>query len=194
MLGGRGERGEGREGGVLGNADREGVQPTPATSPRPDPAPPLQVFAWLMRLNGKQELADSIELVLEQVTTSKRSSRPRSGQQQQQQQLSRVNSKGKKVFLPTPPPPAACIPRCTNVLKGAEAAKKAAQGLGLSTEFAPVNAVATGYGRAVCALLQDALELTRKRLLVAVREPQRPVREAGQARGRRPGGRAQRCF
>lgn len=55
---------------------------------------------------------------------------------------------------PTPPRAPQLVPTCANLLKGAESVKKAAQALGLSTEFAAINAVAAGYGRAVCGLLQ----------------------------------------
>ena len=77
---------------------------------------------------------------------------------------------------PSPPRPSAkpapcTVPSCTNVLKGAEAVKKAVQAVGLSTEFAPVNALATGYGRAVCSVLQDMLDLVATKVQPAARRP-----------------------
>lgn len=88
---------------------------------------------------------------------------------------------GQEVASPSlaPTPPATSrhaasvhtIPSCTNLLKGAEAVKKAAQALGLSTEFAPVNAVATGHGRAVCGILQGMLDVAWAKLAPAARKP-----------------------
>ncbi len=118
----------------------------------------LHVIAWLMRLNGKSDAASAIEAHLELVpaphTPSARlaaASRPASSTPA----ASASNSTK--------------LPMCTNILKGAEAAKKGAQMLGLSTEFAPVNALALGHGRAVCGLLQDALAVAVQRVPLAVR-------------------------
>ncbi|GFR43642.1 hypothetical protein Agub_g4743, partial [Astrephomene gubernaculifera] len=119
----------------------------------------MHVMAWLLRLNGKADGAAAIEANLE--------------------------------LVPAPRAPTACLaaaaagrsvgaasagqqlPMCTNVLKGAEAAKRGAQLLDLNTEFAPVNAIALGHGRAVCGLLQDALALSVQRVPLLVRPPQR---------------------
>lgn len=118
----------------------------------------LHVLAWLMRLNGKSDAASAIEAHLELVpaphTPSARlsaASRPASSTP-----AASASSSTK-------------LPMCTNILKGAEAAKKGAQVLGLSTEFAPVNALALGHGRAVCGLLQDALAVAVQRVPLAVR-------------------------
>ncbi|KAJ9523815.1 hypothetical protein QJQ45_020002 [Haematococcus lacustris] len=76
---------------------------------------------------------------------------------------------------PCPPPMQACMPVCMHVLKGAEAAKRAAQAAGLSTEFAPLTALAAGYGRATCSLLQDALDAVHKVVpLQPGKPPKRP--------------------
>lgn len=80
---------------------------------------------------------------------------------------------GANGLSPSPPPPPACIPVCANLLRGAEAAKKSAQGAGISTEFSPVTALAAGHGRAVCSLLQDMLEATAARVPVVARRPVR---------------------
>ncbi len=63
------------------------------------------------------------------------------------------------------------VPSCTNLLKGAEAVKHAAQAMGMSTEFSPVNAVATGHGRAVCAILQDMLDAAWQLLQPTPKKP-----------------------
>ena len=49
------------------------------------------------------------------------------------------------------------LPSSSNLLRGAGAVKKAAATIGLETEFAPVQAIALGHGRAVCSLLHDML-------------------------------------
>ncbi|MEW5299511.1 MAG: hypothetical protein WDW36_002522 [Sanguina aurantia] len=72
---------------------------------------------------------------------------------------------GTSGLQPTPPPqppaaaPPPAIPVAIHVLKGAESVKKAAAAAGLATDFAPLLAVASGHGRAVCGLLQDMLAL-----------------------------------
>ena len=57
------------------------------------------------------------------------------------------------------------LPSSTNLLRGAGAIKKAAQAIGMETEFAPVQAIALGHGRAVCSLLHDLLLLVFERIV-----------------------------
>ena len=85
------------------------------------------------------------------------------GKQRRSSRLASEN--GGKASLPDEEPPRSdspapgrlvrcMLPTCTNVLKGAEAIKKAVQGVGLGTEFAPVNLIASGHGRTICSILQ----------------------------------------
>ncbi|GIL47112.1 hypothetical protein Vafri_4022 [Volvox africanus] len=117
----------------------------------------LHVLAWLLRLNGKSDGATGVEAHLEFIPAARA---PTGG---------RVGG-----AAAAPAPGSHKVPLCTNVLKGAEAAKRGAQVMGLNTEFAPVSAIALGHGRAVCGLLQDALALSVQRVPLAVRPVQRP--------------------
>ena len=160
----------------------------------------LAVFAWLLRLISRAELAQPLEAQLEYVPapggkmravssvngaaappslSPKPPQEKRSGstdgnvKQRRSSRLAAENGGNGSPPLSDPqafsPPrvttPAAAtlgsircmVPTCSNVLKGAEAIKKVVHGVGLSTEFAPVNAIALGYGRAICSILQASL-------------------------------------
>ncbi|EFJ50892.1 NimA-related protein kinase 6 [Volvox carteri f. nagariensis] len=117
----------------------------------------LHVLAWLLRLNGKSDAAGGVEAQLEFVPSARAPTAGRAG--------------GTAAALA---PASRQVALCINVLKGAEAAKRGAQVMGLNTEFAPVSAIALGHGRAVCGLLQDALALSVQRVPLAVRPMQRP--------------------
>ncbi|KAG2445635.1 hypothetical protein HXX76_000245 [Chlamydomonas incerta] len=133
----------------------------------------LAVLAWLLRLNGKPDAAAAVEANLELVPAARAPT-------------ARLAASARANGAPGAPAPGQ-LHTCTNLLKGAEAAKKGAQVLGLSTEFAPVNAIALGHGRAVCGLLQDALALTAGRVPLAVRPLGRaaeaPAEEVAEADG-----------
>lgn len=161
----------------------------------------LSIFAWLLRVGGRPDLAPPVEGMVEMraIPGTRRAggggagapTHPPSGRQgihksgsggsrgardggRSAAAAAAVGNGDANGLSPTPPPPPACFPVCTNLLKGAEAAKKAAQGVGLSTEFAPVTAVATGHGRAVCSLMQDMIDATVARVpIVAKRPPKR---------------------
>ncbi len=64
-------------------------------------------------------------------------------------------------------------------VQGAEAARRAAQAAGISTEFAPVSAVASGHGRAICTLLHDALEAAGRRVPLVMPKPRHHRAAAG---------------
>eukprot|EP00798_Chlamydomonas_sp_ICE-L_P023850 gene23850-9406_t len=132
----------------------------------------MAVFAWLVKLNGKPELAAAIEQHIEQVPVPGRAraqppaqppppaSAGKSPGRSSRSTKVAANPTAAELAHGLAPGPPDTTPSCTSLLKGAEAVKKAAQGLGMSTEFAPVNALATGYGRAVCAVMAEALEQT----------------------------------
>ena len=153
----------------------------------------LAIFAWLLRLISRAELAQPLEAQLEYVpapggkmravssvngATAPPSLSPKPPQEKRsgstdsnvkQRRSSRLAAENggngssplddPQAFSPprVTTPAAATLPTCSNVLKGAEAIKKVVHGVGLSTEFAPVNAIALGYGRAICSILQASL-------------------------------------
>ncbi|PNH01777.1 hypothetical protein TSOC_012296 [Tetrabaena socialis] len=124
----------------------------------------LHLLAWLLRLNSRPDAAAAVEAHLEivpaaQAPTARLAAASRSG----------------GGGAAAAPPPSHRLPLCTNVLKGAEAAKRGAQVLGLSTEFAPVNAIALGHGRAVVGLLQEAVAASVRRVPLGVRPLGRPA-------------------
>lgn len=116
----------------------------------------MHIFAWLLRVNNKQEAASQVEKFIDFAATG-RSSTPPAG-------------KGSKKSATS-----AMAPMCNNLLEGSSCCRKAAQSLGLSTEFAPVNAIAPGHGRAVCTILQDVLDMTYKKLQLSCRQPKHVV-------------------
>jgi hypothetical protein len=156
----------------------------------------LHIYGWLLRVGGRSDLAATLDEHIELRTCPGRRAAPVTGpaslpaspppaagdsQQGGRRNISRtrmpsMNSTSSPVsngHAPAPPPAqqAAMAPICTNILWGAEAVKKAAQAAGLSTEFAPVSAVASGYGRSACGLLQDAIDLAARKVPLAPRRP-----------------------
>ena len=187
--------------GVSGNGDLEQKQQLGIL---------VSVFAWLLRMLGRADVAQGLEALLEHVPSPR--GRTRRMVQSAVQSLSPQPPPGKRSGTPSgkpqrggaraktesseregggghhspdsngsSPPSASsaaaltlspcAVPSCLNILKGAEAVKKAAQAVGLSTEFAPVNAIAVGYGRAVCSLLQEMLNAAVEKVQPAARRP-----------------------
>lgn len=122
----------------------------------------LAVMAWLLRLNGRMELAQQVEALLAQAPASAAAGGGRGGGSARRPAAAASSRSGD---IP------ATLPVCSSAGKGAEAARKAAQAVGVSVEFAPLHALSAGHGRAVVAVLQQLLDITAAKLSLRCRPP-----------------------
>ncbi|GAX74762.1 hypothetical protein CEUSTIGMA_g2209.t1 [Chlamydomonas eustigma] len=153
----------------------------------------MAIFAWLLGLAGKSDLAQVVESQLELVpgpswlrarhptqpqppssikrSTSGGSNKPRGTRISSAKTNTEGGGCGSTPDASLGSATSGTVPSCVNMLKGAEAMKKAAQAVGLSTEFAPVNALALGHGRAVCSMMQDLLGVAVSKVQPSARKP-----------------------
>ncbi len=148
-----------------------------------------QVFAWLLRIGGWQNLAAPVESHIELRTPPSRAAGRSGSRGRAATDAAGEPDSGR---APAPPPQRQGVPICTNVLQGAEAARRAALTAGISTEFAPVTAVAAGHGRAVCSLLQDLLDAVSTKLPLTLPKPRHIANAQGNTGGDKDGSDIQR--
>jgi len=163
----------------------------------------MATFAWLMRLAGRSGEGAAIEGLLELVPAPSRKggvvrgpqppviTRTASGAARGGRSIKGGGGGASPPSSAGGAPSHGMLPSCTNMLRGAEAVKRAAQATGLSTEFAPINALATGHGRAVCAMMQDAVDLVLSQIQPSVRKPKYHEEGSGTGGGEGEGEEAQ---